>query len=274
MNARDLPSLSELSAGSGSGGDLLATSSRQRWTAMARPGLGILAYAALAGAGWWWLTPIAMFAVFVAVVTVTHDVVHRSIGLGRRATDWALFVFGLVLLESGHAYRATHLQHHRLFPSDDDPEGYPAHLSFAGAVVYGPVFLVRLWGWAFRRAAGDRRQRAWLLAEAAGPAVVVALGFVLWPVTPWVLAYAAMAIVGSWVYPLLTVYLPHHDFGETPLTQTRTLRGRVIPAIFLELTYHLEHHLYPQVPSHRLAELAGRLDPVLAENGVRPVKVL
>lgn len=49
------------------------------------------------------------------------------------------------------------------------------------------------------------------------------------------------------------------------LTQTRTLRGTLVPALFMELIYHLEHHLYPQVPSHRLATLAGRLDPFLAE---------
>lgn len=83
-----------------------------------------------------------------------------------------------------------------------------------------------------------------------------------------------MMIVGSWVYPLLTVHLPHRHYGDTPLTQTRTLRGRVIPALFLELTYHLEHHLYPQVPSHNLPRLAQRLDPVLAEAGVRPWKVI
>ena len=34
--------------------------------------------------------------------------------------SWAL------LLESGHAYRATHMQHHRVFPGPDDPEGDPA----------------------------------------------------------------------------------------------------------------------------------------------------
>jgi beta-carotene hydroxylase len=95
----------------------------------------------------------------------------------------------------------------------------------------------------------------------------------LWSTTPYVLAYAAMAIVGSWVYPLLTVYLPHHDYGDEPLRQTRTLRGRVIPAIFLELTYHLEHHLYPAVPSHNLPELSRRLDPIFARAGVRPVAV-
>ncbi|OHV29608.1 hypothetical protein CC117_29005 [Parafrankia colletiae] len=128
----------------------------------------------------------------------------------------------------------------------------------------------RLWWWSYLRG----RDRGWLLAEAAAPVVVLAGGALLWPYTPAVLVYAVMAIVGSWVYPLLTVYLPHHDYGGTPLTQTRTLRGRIIPAVFLELTYHLEHHLYPQVPSHHLAALARRLEGYLAANGVRPIRVV
>lgn len=268
MSAARLPTQAEV------GLDLLVTTDRQRRIALSRPAIAVLAFAAFAWAGWWWLTPVAMFAVFVAVVTVTHDVVHRSLGLGRTGSDWALFTFGLILLESGHAYRATHLQHHRLFPSDQDPEGYPADLSFVGAVLYGPVFLIQLWVWAFRRSAQDRRQRIWLLAEATAPVAVIVGGVWLWPVTPWIAGYAGMAIAGSWVYPLLTVYLPHRDYGDDPLTQTSTMRGHIIPAIFLELTYHLEHHLYPQVPSHRLAELATRLDPVLNAAGVQPRRVI
>ncbi|MEV4411884.1 fatty acid desaturase [Catellatospora sp. NPDC049609] len=263
-----LPSLGEV------GADLLAVSPWRTRVALLRPYAGILVFALVAWAGWWWLTPLVVFGIFVAVVTVTHDVVHRALGLTARQSDWALFLMGLVLLESGHAYRSTHLQHHRLFPSDEDPEGYPAELSLLGAVVYGPVFLVRLWWWSWRRARDDRALRAWLLAEAVAPIAAVTGGVLLWPVTPALLAYAVMAIVGSWVYPLLTVYLPHHDYGDEPLTQTRTLRGRVIPAIFLELTYHLEHHLYPQIPSHRLPELARRLDPHLAAAGVRPIRVI
>ncbi|MDI1461188.1 fatty acid desaturase [Catellatospora sp. KI3] len=268
MSAAGLPSLAEV------GADLLPVSGRRRWLALLRPYAGIVLFAVAAWRGWWWLTPPLVFGIFVAVVTVTHDVVHRSLGLSPRQTEWALFAMGVVLLESGHAYRDTHLQHHRLFPSDDDPEGYPAKLTLLGAVAYGPVFLGRLWWWAFGRAKGDRRRRAWLLAEAAVPFAAVAGGVLLWPHSPALLAYAVMAIVGSWVYPLLTVYLPHHRYGDDPLTQTRTLRGRIIPAVFLELTYHLEHHLYPQIPSHRLPELARRLDPHLARAGVRPVRVI
>jgi len=261
----NLPTLREL------GDDLLVTTPRQRMIALARPYLGLAAFAAAVWLHLWWLTPLIVFGIFVAVVTVTHDVVHRTLGLTEAETDRWLFVLGLALLESGHAYRITHRQHHRLFPSPDDPEGYPANLSFTGAVFYGPVFLARLWVWAFRRA--RLRDRAWLLLEALVPITAVAGGIALWPVTPGALIYAVMAIAGSWVYPLLTVYLPHHGYGDEPLRQTRTLRGRIIPAIFLELTYHLEHHLYPQVPSHHLPELARRLDPFLARAGVHPVAV-
>lgn len=253
------------------GVDLLTTTQWQRRRTLARPYLGIIVFVVVAWLGWWWLTPFVVFGTFVAVVTATHDVVHRTIGLTQRQTDIWLLLLGLVLLESGHAYQMTHRQHHRLFPSPEDPEGYPANLSFLGAVLYGPVFLVRLWFWSMRRA--DRRTRCWLVVEASVPVLAVTGGLVLWSTTPYLLAYAAMAIVGSWVYPLLTVYLPHHDYGDDPLTQTRTLRGRVIPAIFLELTYHLEHHLYPQVPSHNLPELARRLEPYFTQAGVRPVAV-
>lgn len=253
------------------GKDLLTTTRWQRRLACARPVALLAFYAGAAYLGWWWLTPLLIFLIFVAIVTVTHDVVHGALGLGPRQTEWALFFFGAILLESGHAYRLSHLQHHRVFPGPDDPEGDPARMSFWKAMLYGPLFLPRLWCWAFRRARSTDRR--WLLAEAAWAIAVPIAGFVLWPWTPAVLVYAVLAVGGSWVYPLLTVHLPHHHYGDTPLTQTGTLRGRIIPALFLELTYHLEHHLYPPVPSHHLAELSRRLEPFFHEAGVQPRRV-
>jgi beta-carotene hydroxylase len=264
----DPPSLSEL------GRDLLLTTPAQRRLALARPFLGLAAYAAAAWAEWWWLTPPLVFLIFVAVVTVTHDVVHGCLGLSRRQTEWALFAMGAVLLESGHAYRLTHTQHHRVFPGPDDPEGDPARMSLGRAILHGPSFLPRLWWWAFQKTKKDSVERRWLLAEAAWALAVPAAGILIWPQTPAVLVYAILAIIGSWSYSLLTVHLPHHDYGDTPLTQTHTLRGIIIPALFLELTYHLEHHLYPQVPSHNLAKLASRLEPYFQRAGVEPRHVL
>lgn len=261
------PSLASL------GTDLVATSAFQRRLALLRPHVGVLAFALAASARVWWLTPFLAFLIFVAVVTVTHDVVHGSLGLGRRQTNWALFALGAILLESGHAYRVTHLRHHAIFPDSDDPEGDPARMSFWQAVLYGPLFLPRLWCWAYARQKKNTSERLWLIAEALLPLFVLSVGLIVWPWTAAVLIYAGLVIIGSWVYPLLTVHLPHRHYGDTPLRQTHTLRGRIIPALFLELTYHLEHHLYPQVPSHRLPELARRLDLFFEEAGVRPKRV-
>jgi beta-carotene hydroxylase len=252
------------------GDDLLSTTPRQRRLALARPFVGVAVYGLAAYAHIWWLTPFLVFLIFVAVVTLTHDIVHGSLGLSRGQTDWALFATGAVLLESGHAYRATHLRHHLVFPARNDPEGDPARLTLIGAILCGPLFLPRLWCWAFAQTKRGRAQRCWLIVEAAWALGVIVVGYWLLPLTPAVLLYAALAIVGSWVYPLLTVHLPHRHYGDTPLTQTHTLRGRIIPALFLELTYHLEHHLYPEVPSHNLPELSRRLDGTLRQAGVRP----
>jgi beta-carotene hydroxylase len=193
--------------------------------------------------------------------------------LGPKLSDWFLFLLGAVLFESGHAYRTSHLQHHRVFPGPDDPEGDPARMSFIKAVMWGPVFLPRLWLWAFKRQKTNQRQRRWLMLEAGWALMGPVAAMVAWPWTKALALYVVLVFIGSWVYPLLTVHLPHHHYGDTPLTQTSTLRGKIIPALFLELTYHLEHHLYPSVPSHHLPELAKRMEPVLTAAGVRARRV-
>src|SRR5262245_53085603 len=82
------PKLDEL------GVDLLETTPWQRRIALARPFIGVAAYIVVAMLGFWWLTPLIVFLIFVAVVTVAHDVVHSVLGLSRRQTDWALFFTG------------------------------------------------------------------------------------------------------------------------------------------------------------------------------------
>ena len=161
-----------------------------------------------------------------------------------------------------------------VFPGPDDPEGDPARYELAGRGAVRPVVpaAALVLGLPAEPRPADQRALA-AGVEAAWALAVPAAGLLLLPWTPAVLVYAALAVVGSWVYPLLTVHLPHHDYGATPLTQTGTLRGRLIPALFLELTYHLEHHLYPAVPSHHLAELSRRLDPFFQAAGVKPRRV-
>lgn len=255
------------------GTDLLGTSRAQRVRTLTRPLWLLSAYA---GIVWWgasWPLPVVMFLLFISIVTATHDVVHGALGLGRLATDVSLFLLGAVLLQSGHAYRRTHLRHHRVFPRGEDPEGAPAHGSAWRAILTAPSFLPRLWSWAFRRAPARSAERAWLCAELAWMLGVVAAAVWLWPTSRALGIYVALAVAGSWSYPLLTVHLPHRPAGPSPWHQTHTLRGRLLPRLFLELTYHLEHHLYPRVPSHNLAALSRRLQPVMDAAGVVPTRV-
>jgi beta-carotene hydroxylase len=93
------------------------------------------------------------------------------------------------------------------------------------------------------------------------------------PVSPAVFAYAVAVIVSSWFYPLFAVHLPHRHFGEDRISHAWTLRGQLIPRLFLPLAFHLEHHLYPMVPSHNLPLLAKRLEPYLRSRGVRLLHV-
>lgn len=252
MRPSGLPTLSSL------GDDLTVTGSGRRLVTLGRP--FACAAVALAVSGHPALVVVAMVPLFLSVVVAAHDLVHGTLGLSRRAESVLLCLVGLIVLESGHAYRVSHLQHHRRWPRPgDDPEGDPARMPLWRALAEGPVFLPRLWWWAWRRRPD---QRPWLALEAAAVPALASAG----PLTgqPGLTLYAALCVAGSWTYPVATVHLPHRGDTLDPLRATRTLHGRVLPRLLLELSYHLEHHLYPAVPTHRYAELSRRLRPHLA----------
>jgi fatty acid desaturase len=212
-----------------------------------------------------------MLLVFVAVACAAHEAVHRHLPLGARANELVLFLSGALLLQSGHAYRRTHLFHHAHFPRTDDVEGAPARMSVLGAIAHGPTFLPRLWLRAWRDA--RREERRWLLVEALLPALGLACGVALLHTRPGVLVYVLLALAGGCGYAWFNVHAVHDPHGASALERSTTLRGVLVPRFFLGLTYHLEHHLCPAVPAHRLPELARRLDPLLARRGVRPRRV-
>jgi beta-carotene hydroxylase len=87
------------------------------------------------------------------------------------------------------------------------------------------------------------------------------------------LLYVLLMVMGAWITPLITSYVPHDPTGKSELEQTRVFRGVMLSVIALEHLYHLEHHLYPSVPHQNWATLAKRLDPFLEKQGVIPVKL-
>jgi beta-carotene hydroxylase len=254
-------------------GDDLRRSSTLHRTVSALLPLATAALFALACAlGWYWLLPLIVLAHFVFAVSYLHDVAHGSAGLNGAGTHAMLFVIGTLMLQSGHAFRYTHLFHHTHCLEDDDIEGAPARMALWQVLLCGPAYLPGLWARSLRDA--GLRERRWIVAELVCGVMLVAGAVALaqWSVAP--LLYCVAVYVGGWGYPLATAYLPHYKPGSRPLEQARTMRGAIVPVLFMNLTYHLEHHLYPQVPGTNLRRLAMQLDPLLAARGFRPTYVL
>ena len=217
---------------------------------------------------WWPLAVLAVMALsFVTYGSSSHDLVHRTLRLPRRLNDFMLSLIELLSLRSGTAYRLSHMYHHRRTLASDDIEAATAHGSLLWALASGPTTQVQLWLWAWRR---HKRLRPQLLAEAIGIIVLIAAATVALRWTPAPMIYVVLVIAGSWLFPLITVYIPHNGRADTPLAQTRLFRGKLIQLIAFDHLYHLEHHLFPAVPHHHWKTLARRLDPYFDRAGVTP----
>jgi beta-carotene hydroxylase len=263
MTNPPIPSLADL------GPDLLRTGPLRRVVTVLTPFACVAAYVAIAHYGVWPLAVLTlMYLSFVTYGSISHDLVHRTLGLPRGVNEVLLTTIELLAFRSGHAYRLAHLHHHARFPHDDDVEGAAAKMSLGRTLLEGVIFQPRIMLWAVRR---PHRARPVILVEIALVLVLLATCYATLGRTPVFAVYATLMIMGSWVIPLITSYLVHNPEGRTALQQTRLFRGRVASVIAMEHLYHLEHHLYPQIPHHNWPKLAKRLDPYFRSAGVDPV---
>ncbi len=218
----------------------------------------------------WWLAALAcpVMLSLLTYASISHDLVHRNLGLPRWLNESLLAAIELLAFRSGHAYRVSHLHHHSRFPAPDDVEGAAAGMSWWRALLDGPALQGRLWLMALQRRGPHR---LWVVLEGATVLSMLGASLAIIRSHPAPAIFAALMIAGSWIYPFMTSFLPHNPHGTSELTQTRLFRGRFFSILALEHLYHLEHHLYPQVPHHNWPRLAARLDPAFAELGIRPV---
>lgn len=260
----DIPSLNQL------GRDLLVVALWRRVVSLATPFLLAIAFfICAANAMWVGATGCTLLLTFLTYGSISHDLVHRTLRLRPALNEGLLCAVELLAFRCGHAYRVTHLNHHKRFPAPDDLEGAAAGMTWWRALLDGITLQPRLWRFAFQCG----RDRSWMIGEAAAVLLLLAasIAAVGWTIAP--AAYAALMIAGSWVFPFITSFVPHDPNGESELTRTRLFRGRILSIVALEHLYHLEHHLYPQVPHHNWPELARRLDPYFAAAGLRPMRL-
>jgi beta-carotene hydroxylase len=251
--------------------ELFRISNFRRFVTLALPFFYIAAYFVFARLQWWPLAVLALVCLsFITYGSISHDLVHRNLGLRKKSNDFFLSVIEMLALRSGHAYRMAHLHHHASFPQRVDVEGAAASMSLPRTLFEGVIFQSKIWLWALKRA---KQEKLIVIMEACGCTLIIGLALALLPLTPVLLIYVVLMVMGSWIIPLITSYIPHDPGGATPLFQTRLFRGRIASIIAVEHLYHLEHHLYPAVPHHNWSKLAKSLDPFFAKAGVKAIKI-
>jgi beta-carotene hydroxylase len=264
LNPR-IPALHKLDA------NLLHISEFRRVLTLLLPFFYVALYFISACLKWW---PVAILSLiclsFVTYGSISHDLVHRNLGLQKRTNDFFLSIIEVLCLRSGHAYRLAHLHHHARFPHSDDVEGAAAQMSLPRTLFEGIIFQFKIWVWALNRA---KQEKALLILEGCVCMLIASLSLVLYLFTPVFLVYVILMVMGSWIIPLITSYIPHDPQGRDALLQTRLFRGKIASIIALEHLYHLEHHLYPSVPHHNWSKLAKRLDPFFEKAEVTPIKI-
>ncbi|HEX3598985.1 MAG TPA: fatty acid desaturase [Lacipirellulaceae bacterium] len=205
--------------------DLTRLSKAHRAHSLCLPFVWIALYGMFAVWNWW---PIAVACLvclsFVTYGSISHDLVHGNLGLSKRTNSFMLSVIELLALRSGHAYQAAHLHHHTRYPREDDIEGAAARMSFGRTILEGVIFQPRIWWWAAHHA---RRGRKLILAEGIGCVVLLLASVLLAKWTPVFLVYCVLMILGSWIIPLVTSYVPHAPDENGELRQTRLFRGKI-----------------------------------------------
>jgi beta-carotene hydroxylase len=262
---REIPTLDEL------GRELLTVPMGRKVFSLILPFI-LTALFFVFGANELWLAALAcpVLLSFFTYGSVSHDLVHRTLHLPLWLNELMLTLIELLGFRSGHAYRQTHLHHHANFPAEDDIEASSLRLPWYRAIFDGITLQPRLYLWALQKRGSHR---PWVIVEGILIVALLAATLIALPWTVLPAFYAVLMIAGSWVFPIITVLIPHDHREQDELTQTRLFRGKVLSVLAIEHLYHLEHHLYPQVPHHNWPELARRLDPYFEERGIKPIKL-
>ena len=253
------------------GSDLLNLSKIKIIQTILEPFIFFSMYFIFAFNEYWTLAVIATMGMsFTTYGSTSHDLVHMNLKINKKLNDVLLSVIELISLRSGHAYRQSHLNHHKKFPSKDDIEGQAAHMSFIGSLFEGFLFQFKLYFWSLKQCSRDQKK----LIITEGIFILLIIGLGLWSIkyTYVFIIYITLIIAGSWILPFVTSYLVHDPNGKNELFHTKLFRGKFYSIIAFEHLYHLEHHLYPMVPHKNWVKLSKRLDPFFKKMNIKPIK--
>lgn len=228
-----------------------------------------------------WLNAIGTLllgAVYAHAVELQHQCLHNTAFKSRSLNRAVGVVLGTPLLSSFHAYRRSHLDHHRTLGSPSDKP------FFTYRFIENPTLLAFLhdfFGIAHLRGVATsiigqspsklRSSSADLIEDVAGERFDYGLMAFLLGLT-YLLAIhtGSLFLFKAWIVPMLLVGLPIHFLIELPehigcstttpdvFRNTRTIRGSRFSTWFTNgNNFHVEHHLEPALSMDQMRDLFG-----------------
>lgn len=231
---------------------------------LARPFIGLACFITMATNGWWIATPVVLWFFYGSTATALHHLIHGGLGLSPMARHRWLTVLGLLIVESGHAWQATHVMHHRDGTDLPDPEGFVEYLSWAQLPLGALQWRYRIGAWGWKH--GQHRNRTTF--EMLFNLIVTIAAVVMLPVTPVLFIYVAMMQIGTFLFAVLLAKGPQTNFGRETSTPLMFVHTRLLGLVLFNHHLHLEHHAYPKVPMARLHHLRPTVEDALVGEAV------
>jgi beta-carotene hydroxylase len=254
------------------GYDLLDLSGFQLILTLAAPPFFFLLYWLFAALGYWPAAILCTMALsFSTYGSTSHDLVHENLKIPKLVNTILLSFTEAICFRSGHAYKVSHLYHHKRFPHEDDVEGAASRMTLLRTLAEGFIFQFKIYAWSIT-VSKDTRYRPLILLEGVVILLLVAGCLFAMPFSYAPCVYLCLMVAGSWIIPLVTSYAVHTPHGAHELKQTRLFRGWFFSSIAFDHLYHLEHHLYPMVPHKNWPKLAARLDGFFQRQGIEAIE--
>lgn len=130
----------------------------------------ILAYYEL----YWFALPCSAFF-FLTGLRQVHNGFHNSLGTNRLLTWLSLYLNSVFMMVSIHAVKFNHLRHHKYCLSEEDQEGKSAHMTWYGAILYGPIHMFKIHQITWKL--GNKKYRRNMALELTSVTIIITVAF-------------------------------------------------------------------------------------------------
>lgn len=207
------PSIVEL------GPDLLNLSWVQLFVTLITPVFFFGLYWIFAFQGYWVAAVLCTMALsFSTYGSTSHDLVHENLKINKTFNLILLSFTEAICFRSGHAYKLSHLYHHKRYPHEDDVEGSASRMTFFRSLIEGVIFQFKIYRWSLVRP-DKSKYHSLVLIEGLIILFLVVFCFFSLTFTYIPFVYLCLMIAGSWIIPLVTSYAVHTPYGTNELQQ-------------------------------------------------------